>query len=159
MANDSQTEQTAHARVARTTHKTDATHTKDAAHASRRPLSPHIQIYRWTLTMALSILHRATGSALYAGTLLFIAWLGSAALGEAHYARAQMLAHSWYGTTLLLAYLWALFHHMCGGIRHFIWDMGYGFNLRHVEWLAWFSVLMPLVLTACVFYLAIMGGS
>ncbi|MDD9841093.1 MAG: succinate dehydrogenase, cytochrome b556 subunit [Alphaproteobacteria bacterium] len=140
-------------------HDRQAKQTAHIMDASQRPLSPHIQIYRWTLTMALSILHRATGLALYAGTLLFVAWLVAVALGETHYVRAQMLAHSWYGVVILLLYVWALFHHMCGGIRHFIWDMGYGFKLRHVEWLAWFSVFMPFVLTACVCYLAMMRGS
>ena len=91
---------------------------------NQRPLSPHIQIYRWTLTMALSILHRATGIALYAGTVILAVWLMSVAIGpEAHSLVKGFFSH-WFGRLVLFGYSWALFHHMFGGIRHFIWDFG-----------------------------------
>ncbi|MET0606354.1 MAG: succinate dehydrogenase, cytochrome b556 subunit [Beijerinckiaceae bacterium] len=93
-----------------------------------RPLSPHLQIYRWTWTMAMSIAHRVTGAALYAGSLLLAAWLIAAAFGPASYERAQWLAGSWLGRLALFGYTYALFHHMVGGVRHFIWDAGRGFE-------------------------------
>jgi succinate dehydrogenase / fumarate reductase cytochrome b subunit len=119
-----------------------------------RPLSPHIQIYRWTLTMVLSILHRATGVALYAGTALLAGWLLAAASGEEAYAVVQSISTAWYGRLVLFGYSWALFHHMFGGLRHFIWDTGRGFDLRHVEIIARVTAFVPPVLTIIVWVLA-----
>lgn len=119
-----------------------------------RPLSPHIQIYRWTLTMVLSILHRATGVALYAGTALLAGWLLAAASGEEAYAVVQSISTAWYGRLVLFGYSWALFHHMFGGLRHFIWDTGHGFDLRHVEIIARVTAFVPPVLTIIVWVLA-----
>jgi len=113
----------------------------------QRPLSPHIQIYKWTLTMALSILHRATGIALYAGTVVLAVWIMSVAIGpEAHSLVKSFFSH-WFGRLVLFGYSWALFHHMFGGIRHFIWDFGVGFDLKSVEALARISAAAPLLLT------------
>ena len=119
-----------------------------------RPLSPHIQIYRWTLTMVLSILHRATGVALYAGTALLAGWLLAAASGEEAYAVVQSISTAWYGRLVLFGYSWALFHHMFGGLRHFIWDTGRGFDLRNVEIIARVTAFVPPVLTIVVWVLA-----
>ena len=119
-----------------------------------RPLSPHIQSYRWTLTMVLSILHRATGVALYAGTALLAGWLLAAASGEEAYAVVQSISTAWYGRLVLFGYSWALFHHMFGGLRHFIWDTGRGFDLRHVEIIARVTAFVPPVLTIVVWVLA-----
>ncbi|MCH1542883.1 MAG: succinate dehydrogenase, cytochrome b556 subunit [Alphaproteobacteria bacterium] len=128
-----------------------------------RPLSPHIQIYRWTLTMMLSILHRATGVALYAGTALMAWWLLAAATGPDAYALVQDVSSAWYGRLVLFGYTWALFHHMFGGIRHFIWDTGRGFDLKHVEILARVTAFVPPVLTlgvwvAAYVYLGVYNG-
>ncbi len=123
---------------------------------STRPLSPHIQIYRWTLTMMLSILHRATGVALYAGTVLLAWWLLAVATGPEAYAVVQDISGSWYGRLVLFGYTWALFHHMFGGIRHFVWDTGRGFDLKVVEILARFTTIMPLILTGLAWVLAYM---
>ena len=119
-----------------------------------RPLSPHIQIYRWTLTMMLSILHRATGVALYAGTALMAWWLLAAASGPEAYAQVQAVSSAWDGRFVLFGYTWALFHHMFGGIRHFIWDTGRGFDLKHVEILARIMAFVPLLLTLGVWIAA-----
>jgi succinate dehydrogenase / fumarate reductase cytochrome b subunit len=126
----------------------------NAGSAAARPLSPHIQIYRWTLTMMLSILHRATGLALYAGTVLLVWWLMAAASGPADYALFQSHATAWYGRLVLFGYTWALFHHMFGGIRHFVWDTGRGFDLDKVELLARATSLIPPVLTVMAWVLA-----
>lgn len=122
--------------------------------SAARPLSPHIQIYRWTLTMMLSILHRATGIALYAGTVLLAWWLLAAASGPDAYAHVQYVANAWYGRLVLFGYSWALFHHMFGGLRHFVWDTGRGFDLNHVETLARISAFVPPVLTVLVWLAA-----
>ncbi len=97
-----------------------------------RPLSPHIQIYRPQLTSLMSISHRITGVALASGTLGMAYWLGAAAYGPDAYARAQGVLGSWFGTLLLLAWSAALFYHLCNGVRHLLWDMGYGFELEMV---------------------------
>jgi len=93
-----------------------------------RPLSPHLQTYRWTLTMALSIVHRATGVALYFGTLLLAWWLIAAASGPGAYANVQAFTSSFIGRLIVFGYTWALLHHLLSGIRHFVWDLGYGFK-------------------------------
>jgi succinate dehydrogenase / fumarate reductase, cytochrome b subunit len=92
------------------------------------PLSPHIQIYRWYFTMALSIAHRATGIAMAAGLLLLAWWLLALASGPEAFATASALADSWFGTLVLLGYTPFLFFHMGNGVRHLVWDAGYGFD-------------------------------
>ena len=127
----------------------------------KRPLSPHIQVYRWTLTMMLSILHRATGVALYFGTVFLLWWLYAVVAGEEYYTYVQAVAGSWYGRLVLFAYTWALFHHMFGGIKHFIWDTGQGFDLKFVKFFARLAVFVPLVLTLVtwIFIYKMMGMS
>ncbi|KAF0139312.1 MAG: succinate dehydrogenase cytochrome b556 subunit [Rhodospirillaceae bacterium] len=80
----------------------------------------------------MSISHRITGVALASGTLGMAYWLGAAAYGPDAYARAQGVLGSWFGTLLLLAWSAALFYHLCNGVRHLLWDMGYGFELEMV---------------------------
>ena len=87
-----------------------------------RPLSPHLSIYRFTLTMTMSIVHRATGIALYGGTLLLVLWLLAAASGGGFFDGIIWLFGSWLGQLVLFGYTFVLFHHMFGGIRHFVWD-------------------------------------
>ena len=92
---------------------------------SARPLSPHLSIYRFRPTMAMSIVHRITGAALYVGTLLLVWWLVAAASGPDAFATASGFFGSIIGQLILFGYSWALIHHMLGGLRHFAWDMGY----------------------------------
>lgn len=98
-----------------------------------RPLSPHLQIYRGGLTMLMSIVHRATGIALYAGTLLLVWWLIAAATSDEYFALVQAVFGSWFGQLVMFGFTWALVHHTAGGIRHLIWDTGRGFDLPSVE--------------------------
>jgi succinate dehydrogenase / fumarate reductase cytochrome b subunit len=102
-------------------------HSKPAPIA--RPLSPHLQVYRWTWTMAMSVAHRITGSALYGGTLLLAIWLVALASGPQAYANVQWLYGSLLGRLVFFGYTWVLLHHMLGGIRHLIWDTGRGYEL------------------------------
>ncbi|MCW5773837.1 MAG: succinate dehydrogenase, cytochrome b556 subunit [Rhodospirillaceae bacterium] len=95
-----------------------------------RPLSPHLQVYRWQWTMALSILHRATGIALAVGTLLLTYWLVSAALGPDAYAAARRFLTSWIGVILLMGWSAAFYYHLFNGVRHLLWDTGRGFELK-----------------------------
>jgi len=124
-----------------------------------RPLSPFMT-YRWTLTMAMSIVHRITGMALYAGTLLMAWWLIATASGPGAYANIQGFTSSWIGRVIVFGYTWALLHHMLGGIRHFIWDLGYGFGPSEREWLTRAALIGSITLTVLVWIVAYMvrGG-
>ncbi|MBD9374820.1 succinate dehydrogenase, cytochrome b556 subunit [Rhizobium sp. ARZ01] len=93
-----------------------------------RPLSPHLQIYKPIPTMVMSIMHRITGGALYVGTVLVAWWLIAAAMGEDYFNWVSWFFGTWIGRLILFGYTWALFHHMLGGIRHFVWDMGHGYD-------------------------------
>ena len=93
-----------------------------------RPLSPHLSVYKMTITMAMSIVHRITGAALYVGTVLLAIWLFAAATSPEAFATVQALWGSILGRLVLLGYTWALVHHALGGLRHFIWDSGAGFG-------------------------------
>ncbi len=96
---------------------------------SNRPLSPHLQVYRFEWTMALSILHRITGVALAVGSLLLVYWLAAAAGGPESFATAQAIVGSFLGRLFLFGWTFALFYHLCNGIRHLGWDAGYGWEL------------------------------
>lgn len=93
-----------------------------------RPLSPHLQIYRWYLTMALSIAHRASGIALSAALLFLTWWLVALASGEQSFARVEWWKDSFLGVLFLFGMTLALTYHLGNGVRHLIWDMGYGFE-------------------------------
>ena len=112
-----------------------------------RPLSPHLQIYRPQITSVLSILHRMTGVALAVGTLLLVYWLVAAAIGPQAYAAAQDFVSSKLGRLLLLGWTWALFYHLCNGIRHLVWDAGYGFELDTLAKSGWVVVAVSVGLT------------
>ena len=126
----------------------------------QRPLSPHISIYKPTLTMTMSIVHRATGMALCAGTLLLVWWLLAAATGPNAYAKVQWFMGTLVGEVILFGYTWALVHHMFGGIRHFIWDSGHGFGPTEREWLVRAGLAGSIVITIILWVVgyAVMGG-
>ncbi|MBN9035971.1 MAG: succinate dehydrogenase, cytochrome b556 subunit [Rhizobiales bacterium] len=113
-----------------------------------RPVSPHLTIYRWRPTMAMSIAHRITGIALYFGMLLVAAWLVAAASGPVWFDNANWLAGSWFGILVLIGFTWALFHHLFGGIRHYIWDTGVGMGKETSTLLAWLTLAASLLCTA-----------
>lgn len=98
----------------------------------KRPLSPHLQVYKPQITSVMSISHRATGVALAVGTLLLVYWLAAAASGPAAYASAQGVIGSWLGYLFLFGWSVALFYHLSNGIRHLFWDAGYGYEIKAV---------------------------
>ena len=126
-----------------------------------RPLSPHLQIYRPQLTSVLSITHRATGLLLAAGTLLLVYWLLAAASGADAYATAQTYVASWLGRLVLLGMTFALFYHLCNGIRHLFWDAGMGFELKtaYASGIAVIVVSVALTLLAWALAYAMRGAS
>lgn len=115
-----------------------------------RPLSPHLSIYKQIPTMVMSIVHRFTGMVLYAGTLLVAWWLVAAASGEAYFDWVNGIFGSILGRLVLFGYTWALLHHMLGGIRHFIWDTGRGFDPATSTKMAWATLAGSITLTILV---------
>ncbi|MBS0366707.1 MAG: succinate dehydrogenase, cytochrome b556 subunit [Proteobacteria bacterium] len=119
-----------------------------------RPLSPDLQIYRPQLTSVMSITHRATGVALSAGALLLVWWLASAAAGPDAYARLHALLATDLGLTAMLVWTFALFYHLCNGIRHLFWDAGRGFGLRTIYASGWTVFGTSIALTAIAWILS-----
>ena len=116
--------------------------------SSNRPLSPHLQVYRPQLTSVLSITHRATGIGLSFGIILLITWIIAAAAGENYFNMVNSLVTSWFGKLVLLGFTWALFYHLCNGIRHLFWDAGFGFELSTVYKSGYATVAGSIILTA-----------
>ncbi|WP_173934184.1 succinate dehydrogenase, cytochrome b556 subunit [Chelativorans sp. Marseille-P2723] len=125
-----------------------------------RPLSPHLQIYRFTPTMAMSVAHRITGAALYFGPLLFALWLLAAATSAEWFDFVSGLFGSFLGRLVLFGYSWALLHHMLGGIRHLIWDTGRGLERDTSTRLAKATLIGSITLTVIVWVVgyALRGG-
>jgi succinate dehydrogenase / fumarate reductase cytochrome b subunit len=119
----------------------------------RRPMSPHLGIYRWPVTMLTSILTRATGIFLSLGTLLLVWWLAAAAAGPAAFAGVQEFLISPLGLLLLLGWTASLFFHLFAGIRHLAWDLGYGFAKPGLNPVTW-AVLAATVLATVAVWIA-----
>ncbi len=118
-----------------------------------RPLSPHLQIYKPQLTAVLSIAHRGSGVFLVIGTLLLVYWLTALAQGPESYARAQSFLGSGLGL-ILLPWVFALFYHLCNGIRHLFWDIGVGFDIATVYRSGKMVVVAAFALTLIAFAMA-----
>ena len=122
----------------------------------QRPLSPHLQVYKWQLTSVMSIVHRATGIALSVGTILLVWWLLAAATSADAFNVAQAFWYSWIGRLLLLGWTWSLFFHLCNGIRHLFWDAGHGYELKTAYASGWTVVIGSVVLTLIAWVAAYM---
>ncbi len=112
-----------------------------------RPLSPHLLIYKFTITMLMSIMHRITGFGLYVGVLLLAWFLIAASTDAAAFSWFTAFIDSIIGRLVLFGFTWALFNHMLGGIRHFLWDAGYALDAPAREQLTWATTIAALVLT------------
>jgi succinate dehydrogenase / fumarate reductase cytochrome b subunit len=119
-----------------------------------RPLSPHLQIYKPMLSMTMSIMHRITGAALFFGTILLVWWFSAAAHSDGYFELVQGFFGHWFGRLVMFGFTWALIHHMLGGIRHFIWDTGKGFNLATVETLVKANLAGSIILTVLLWVIA-----
>ena len=113
-----------------------------------RPLSPHLQVYRPQITSILSITHRATGLGLSVGALGLTYWLNAASYGAGAFARAQVLFGSVIGLLLLIGFTFALYFHLCNGVRHLFWDAGRGFEMSQLRASGWAVVLVSVAATA-----------
>jgi len=122
-----------------------------------RPISPHLQIYRWQLTSVLSILHRAAGVVLSAGAILLVWWLVAAASGPETYEGVENFLGSWIGLLVLFGWTTALFYHLCNGIRHLVWDTGQALDLKSTYLGGWLVVGATAVLTVATWIAAIVN--
>jgi succinate dehydrogenase / fumarate reductase, cytochrome b subunit len=112
-----------------------------------RPLSPHLLIYRWPITMVMSVLHRATGVVLSVGFIVLSTWLLSAADGAGSYDRFAELVQSAGGRVLLALLTFAFFLHLGSGLRHLVWDLGYGFEIPQANAGSWAVIAAACSLT------------
>ncbi len=116
----------------------------------KRPMSPHLQVYRPQLTSVLSIMNRVTGLALSAGTLMLVWWLAAAATGPQAFGRVQWFIGTPVGLFVLFGWTAALFYHFWAGIRHLAWDAGYGYELDNVHRSGWAVLIATVACTVLV---------
>lgn len=112
---------------------------------TERPLSPHLQVWRWHVTMATSIFHRASGVGLYLGAIGLTAWLITVAIGAEAYAQLAGLLATLPGQLALYAFSVAAFYHLANGVRHLVWDSGAGFKPKTADASGWFVIVFALV--------------
>jgi succinate dehydrogenase / fumarate reductase cytochrome b subunit len=124
----------------------------------QRPLSPHIQVYRWQVQMVSSILHRATGIALSVGSLVVVGGLLALAAGEEQFDCFRTVVGSPLGLVLLFGWSWSLFYHLCNGIRHLLQDAGAGYEIVQFVRSSWLSLAGSIVLTVLVWAYVLMAG-
>ncbi len=124
-----------------------------------RPLSPHLTVWRWHITMLTSILHRASGMALYGGALIAAGWAVSLASGPDVYACYMGLLGSILGKVVLFGLTLALFYHLANGVRHLIWDTGHGLDIKSANASAWAAIAFAIAATVAVWVLAAMTGA
>ena len=110
-----------------------------------RPMSPHLQVYKISFTMIMSMMHRISGFILYLGSFLFLVWYLSIFFGQDVYNYVNQLFSLSIVKLALFLFTWIFFHHLFGGIRHFIWDIGLGFDLNSIEWLARLTILFSFI--------------
>ena len=115
-----------------------------------RPLSPHLSVYRPTMTMAMSIAHRISGAALYVGVLLLAWFLIAVSSDASSFAVFSDFISSFIGRLTLFVITWALFHHLVGGVRHILWDAGYGLDAPLRDQMAWATAIGGFALTILV---------
>lgn len=125
----------------------------------KRPLSPHLQIYRPQLTSVLSISHRLTGVVLAVSLALLVYWLAALATGDAAYAAALSLLGAWPVRLLLFVASFAFFYHLANGIRHLFWDAGRGFEIPQVYASGWAVVIAASALTLSAWAVLLLGGA
>ena len=119
-----------------------------------RPLSPHLQIYKWQLTSIMSIGHRASGIALSLGSFLIVIWLVTLATGPELFSHVNKVISHWFGQLVLFGFSVVLFYHMLNGVRHLSWDLGYGFDLTTV-YKTGYSVLITAIILTTITWLSV----
>jgi succinate dehydrogenase / fumarate reductase cytochrome b subunit len=124
-----------------------------------RPMSPHLSVWRWHITMATSIAHRATGVALYVGALIAAAWAIALAKGPQDYAAFKGLLGSPIGLIVMFGLSVSFFYHLANGIRHLVWDVGHGLDVKSANASAVFVFAFTAAATIAVWVVAAMTGA
>ena len=122
--------------------------------AQTRPLSPHLQVYRWQITMTMSILHRVSGVVLTVGAVGLAWWLLALAAGGDQYAHAAALIASPVGLVLLFGFSLSLVYHLLNGLRHLMWDMGWGYDIPEIYRSGWAVAVLTVVFTVAIWFAA-----
>jgi succinate dehydrogenase / fumarate reductase cytochrome b subunit len=126
----------------------------DARGPANRPMSPHLQVWRWHVTMATSILHRATGMALYGGALIIAAWAICLASGQPAFDAYKAVLASPLGLIVLFGLTVSLFYHLANGIRHLFWDTGRGLDLKTADMSGWAAIAFGVVAAVLIWIIA-----
>ncbi len=120
----------------------------------KRPMSPHLQVYKLPLTAKLSIVHRGTGTALFIGLILMVWVLAAAAAGEESWQSMHGFLSSWFGKLVLFGFTFSLYFHLCNGIRHLFWDMGKGLELEYAHKSGIAVIVASVILTVLTWLIA-----
>ena len=123
---------------------------------SKNPLSPHLQIYRWHISSLLSITHRISGVVNLLALILIFFWLIALSLGENNYESFLLVINSFFGKFILIGFTWSMIFHSLSGVRHLIWDLGYGFEIKTANISGIIVIISSLVLTI-IFWLFARG--
>jgi len=121
---------------------------------SKNPLSPHFQIYRWHISSLLSITHRISGVINFLALILIFFWLVVLSLGENNYQLFLLIINSFFGKFILIGFIWSMSFHLLSGIRHLVWDMGYGFEIKTANISGIIVIVFSLILTIIFWLLA-----
>ena len=123
---------------------------------SKNPVSPHLQIYRWHISSLLSITHRISGVINLLALILIFFWLLSLSFGESNYELFLLIINSFFGKFILIGFTWSMSFHILSGIRHLVWDLGYGFEIKTANISGIIVIICSLVLTI-IFWLFARG--
>jgi len=123
---------------------------------SKNPLSPHLQIYRWHISSLLSITHRISGVINLLALILIFFWLVVLSLGESNYELFLLIINSFFGKFILIGFTWSMSFHLLSGIRHLVWDLGYGFEIKTANTSGIIVIISSLALTI-IFWLFARG--
>ena len=121
---------------------------------NQNPLSPHLQIYRWHISSLLSIAHRISGVINLLALILIFFWLIALILGEDNYESFLLTINSFFGKFILIGFVWSMCFHILSGIRHLVWDLGYGFEIKTANISGIIVIIFSLVLTIIFWLLA-----
>ena len=122
-----------------------------------RPMSPHLQVWRWHVTMATSILHRATGMALYVGALVVAGWVVALASGPEAFDAYRTLLGSPLGLVVLFGLTVSFLYHLANGVRHLVWDAGMGFEPKTADMTGWAAIAFGVVAAVLIWIIAFLG--
>ncbi len=119
---------------------------------NQNPISPHLQIYRWHISSLLSITHRIAGVINLLALILMFFWLLAFSLGESNYELFLMTINSFFGKFILIGFTWSMSFHIFSGIRHLVWDMGYGFEIKTAN-ISGVLVILSSLVSTIIFWL------